>query len=140
MCWSDMLEERLGSQDEPLAGDEVVGLHMDLFGEALVCEDAHAWADLVVPAVHHGLLFASEVVELFECGQVEVCAELFGLNARHEVEFGAWESVFVLAFSRAEERLDDACIGEFAIALGHNFTSACPRDLEAAHVPPLHEP
>lgn len=137
---SEVFEEGLGAEDQALAGDEVVALDVDFLGESLVCEDAHARADLVLPAVDHGLLFAGELVEFFAGGEIEGVAELLGLDAGHVVEVRAGEAVLVLAFPGAENGFNDAGLrkpdGCFADALA----GAGAADFEAAHVAPLHEP
>lgn len=63
---SEMLKERLGSKHQTLAGDQVVALHMDLLGESLKRQDAHAWADFIVPAMHHRTVLTCVLIKLFK--------------------------------------------------------------------------
>lgn len=65
---SEVLKERLCSQHEPLAGDEVEALHMDLLGVSLDIQDTHARAHLVVPAMNQRILIAGKLIEFLECG------------------------------------------------------------------------
>lgn len=49
---SEVLEERLRPQHEPLAGDQMEALDMNLLGESLDSQDAHARAHLVIPSMN----------------------------------------------------------------------------------------
>lgn len=63
---SEMLKERLRSKHQTLTGDQVVALHMDLLGESLIRQDAHAWANFIIPAMDHRTILAGVLIKLFK--------------------------------------------------------------------------
>lgn len=64
----EVFEERLCSEHQPLTRDQVEALDMDLLGQSLDRQDAHARAHLVVPTVDQRIFFACKLVELLKCG------------------------------------------------------------------------